>query len=47
MLWTKAMVLSVKEKDIRRDIQMSAMEMNENEPLMTLRKARILPKARK
>lgn len=44
VLLSKAMVLSVKEKAKQNACQIYVMEMNESEPLKTLRNAQLLSK---
>ena len=47
LLWSKAMVVSVKEKARQRSRQVSAMETNTSEPLIKCRKRREVIKTRR
>ena len=46
LLWSKAMVVSVKEKAGQRPCQVCVMETNTNEPLIKYRKRRDVIKTR-
>jgi len=46
LLWSKAMVVSVKEKARQEPCQVGVMETNASKPLMTCRKTRDVIKTR-